>query len=184
MLKNKTKSKSLETTTTEPVEDVRTTTKKTDDSPEPDFEEGSGDNNEADAEIQKLQSKVKLLREKGNRIKDAIIEQTKLLLSEESLLSRLRTKILMRSLRKMRNKDNQKTVTLSKRQQQFLISLQGLENLLNDLRNTDTNVRDELQQRRKVKKIKLSLPRKQIRKGKDSILDHPTIIGVESLNEE
>ena len=185
MLKNKTKFQSSEeTTTTEAVEDVRITTEKTDDTPEQVFEEGSGDNNQADVEIEKLQSKVKLLREKGNRIKDAIIEQTKLLLSEESLLSRMRTQILMRSLRKMRNKNDQKTVTLSKRQQQFLISLQGLENLLNDLRDTDTNVRDELQQKRKIKKIKLSLPRKQIRKGKDSILDHPTIIGVDSPNEE
>ncbi len=185
MLENKTKSQiSEETTTPEPVEEIKITTMKMDDASEQTLEEGTGDNNEADEEIEKLRSKVKLLREKGDRIKDAIIEQTKLLLSEESLLSRLRTRILMKSLREMRNKGDQKTVTLSKRQQQFLISLQGLESLLNDLRDTDNNVRGELQQRRKVKKIKLSLPRKQIRKGKDSILDHPTIIGVDSLNEE
>ena len=183
MLKNKTEfSNSEETTTTEPIEEIKITTAKIDVDAE--REEDTIDNIEADVEIENLRSKVQLLKEKGNRIKDAIIEQTKLLLSEESLLSRLRTRILMSGLRKMRNKENKKTVTLSKRQQMFLISLQGLETLLNDLRNTDINVREELQQRRKVKKIKLSLPKKKTRKGKDSILDHPTIIGVDSLNEE
>ena len=79
-----------------------------DDSSEQALEEGTGDNNEADKEIEKLRSKVKLLREKGDRIKDAIIEQTKLLLSEESLLSRLRTRILMKRLREMQNKGDKK----------------------------------------------------------------------------
>ena len=180
MLKNKTEfTSSEETTTTEPIKEIKTTTTKID----PEREEASNDI-EADVEIENLRSKVKLLREKGNKIKDAIIEQTKLLLSEGSLLSRLRTRILMSGLRKMRNKENKKTVTLSKRQQMFLISLQSLESLMNDLRDTDINVREELQQRRKVKKIKLSLPKNKIRKGKDSILDHPTIIGVDSLKEE
>ena len=179
MLHNKTEiSSSEETTTTEPIEEIQITTAKI--TPET-VEEDFGDS-DADIEIEKLRAKVKLLREKGNRIKDAIIEQTKLLLSEESLLSRLRNRIVLNSLRNMRNKGNKKTVTLPKRQRQFLISLQGLESLLNDLR--DANTGEDLQQRRKVKKIKLSLPEKKIREGKDSILDHPTIIGVDTLNEE
>ena len=183
ILQNKTESNnSEETTTTEPLDEIRMTTAK-DNSPEIE-EEGTEDDTDVDEEIEQLRSKVELLREKGNKIKDAIVEQTKLLLSEESLLSRLRTRILLSSLRKMRNKGNKKSVTLSKKQQQFLSSLNGLENLLEDLKDTDNFVRQELQQRRNVKKIKLILPRKKIRQGKDSILDHPTIIGVDSLTGE
>ena len=80
--------------------------------------------NDVANEIKILQAKVKQLQARGQKVRDAIIEQTKLLLSEESLLSEMRTRMVLRQLQ--RQKQRQKTTQTKLKQQNivmFLISI-------------------------------------------------------------
>ena len=149
---------------------------------EEDQEEDEAD--ERENEIEELQLKIKILKEKGEKIRDAIIEQTKLLLSEESLLSQLRTQIMLRQLKqRQRQKKPKKKIRipsrgLTKKQEEFLQDVRGLERLLQDLQRTDSVVVQELQQGKQIN-IRVRMPGEETRSGKDSILDHPTISGLD-----
>ena len=149
---------------------------------EKDEEEDEAD--ERENEIEELQLKIKILKEKGEKIRDAIIEQTKLLLSEESLLSQLRTQIMLRQLKqRQRGKKPKKKIRLpsrglTKKQEEFLQDVRGLERLLEDLQRTDSVVVQELQQGKQIN-IRVRMPGQETRSGKDSILDHPTISGLD-----
>ena len=150
---------------------------------EKDAEEDEAD--ERENEIEELQLKIKILKEKGEKIRDAIIEQTKLLLSEESLLSQLRTQIMLRQLKqRQRQKKPKKKIRLpsrglTKKQEEFLQDVRGLERLLEDLQRTDSVVVQELQQGKQIN-IRVRMPGQETRSGKDSILDHPTISGLDN----
>ena len=135
--------------------------------------------NTVDEDIAELQIKVKLLQERGNKIRDAIIEQTKLLLSDESALSDLRTKMLIRGLKQKQSDVINSSDGLSSKQEAFFKDLIALENLLRILSSTDKSVMKKLVERRK----KNRKPKQQQRiveddRSDDSILSHPTITGL------
>ena len=152
---------------------------------EGDKDEEEDEADERENEIEELQLKIKILKEKGEKIRDAIIEQTKLLLSEESLLSQLRTQIMLRQLKqRQRQKKPKKKIRLpsrglTKKQEEFLQDVRGLERLLEDLQRTDSVVVRELQQGKQIN-IRVRMPGQETRSGKDSILDHPTISGLDN----
>ena len=130
---------------------------------------GGGDVADVDAEIAELERSLAVLTARGERVREMIVEQTRLLLGEESRLSQAREEI----------KQNTKTTSqssLSPEQEEFLQDLLGLENILAALRQTDKAVFRELRKRKKRPRDKSELERD---KTSDSILDHPTIVGVD-----
>ena len=155
-----------------------------------DTDDGSGDDaddvdddvddvDDIDAEIAELERSLAVLTARGARVREMIVEQTRLLLGEESLLSRARGEKVREEV-----KQNRKVTTttpppqssLSAQQEEFLQDLLGLENILAALRKTDRAVARELRKRKKRPRDKAELEEE---KTSDSILDHPTQLGVE-----
>ena len=133
--------------------------------------------NDVANEIKILQAKVKQLQARGQKVRDAIIEQTKLLLSEESLLSEMRTRMVLRQLQ--RQKQRQKTTQTKLKQQNILKDLESLENLLKDLRNSEVDDVNNLKNSRKKLRKKLNLSSEKDKSDSDSILSHPSITGLD-----
>merc|ERR1712165_530753 len=101
-----------------------------------------------------------------------IVEQTRLLLGEESVLTKIRKKKLQDKI-----KENTKTTSgpsLSADQEEFLQDLLDLEDILKALRQTDREVFRELNKRKKKPRTN-----SELEKSSDSILDHPTIKGLD-----
>ena len=123
-----------------------------------------------------------MLTARGERVREMIVEQTRLLLGEESKLSRARGERVREEI-----KQNTKTTSppppppqssLSAEQEEFLQDLLGLENILAALRETDREVFRELRKRKKKLGDKSELEFERD-KTSDSILDHPAVLGVE-----
>lgn len=126
-----------------------------------------------EAEIRELQQRLAELTARGEKVREMIVEQTRLLLGEESALNKVRRNKIREKV-----KQNKKTAVgssqseLSDEQEGFLKDLLDLENLLKALRQTDKIVFRELRKRKKRPRTKSKLERV---KSTDSILDHPVI---------
>ena len=138
-----------------------------------DIEEEDDDETDTEAEIADLQRKLAVLTERGERVREMIVEQTRLLLGEESLLTTIRTQKVRDQV-----KLNTKTTSgasLTADQEEFLQDLLGLEDILKALREADKDVFRELRRRRK----KRPRTNSELDKTSNSILEHPTIAGVD-----
>ena len=130
---------------------------------------------DTEAEIRELQQRLAELTARGKKVREMIVEQTRLLLGEESALNKVRRN-------KIRDQVKQKKKTtavgssqseLSDEQEGFLQDLLDLENLLKALRQTDKIVFRELRKRKK--RPRTSKSKLERVKSTDSILDHPVI---------
>ena len=135
------------------------------------FNNIESDESEVDNEIEILQNRVKQLQERGERIRDAIVEQTKLLLSEESLLSGMRIRLLLNQLQRRPKQRQQKTRVRNKKQRELFRNILGLEKLLEHL--------DRAEGTNKIQNIELKEVESDGVANTDIILNHPTIAGLE-----
>ena len=117
-----------------------------------------------------------MLTARGERVREMIVEQTRLLLGEESLLARARGQRVREDMKKNTKTTSPSQSSLSPEQEDFLQDLLGLENILEALRGTDRAVSRELRKRKKRPRDKSELEKD---KTSDSILDHPAVLGLE-----
>ena len=135
---------------------------------------------DVDAEIAELEKKLALLTARGEKVREMIVEQTRLLLGEESVLSKVRTKKFQQEINENKKTTSQKSsaASLSDDQEEFLQDLLALEDILKALRKTDQEVFRELRRRKKRPRTKSKLEKD---KTSESILDHPAIKGLDNL---
>jgi len=134
------------------------------------------DGEDIDAEIAELERSLAVLTARGEAVRQMIVEQTRLLLGEESRLSQAREERVREEIKQQTKTTSPSQSSLSAEQEEFLQDLLGLENVLTALRQTDRAVFRELRRRRKRPRTKSQLERE---KSSDSILDQPAIVGLE-----
>ena len=138
--------------------------------------DGGGDGDDVDAEIAELERSLAVLTERGERVREMIVEQTRLLLGEEFKLSKARQERVREEIKQNTKTTSPPQSPLSTQQEEFLQDLLGLENILAALRQTDRAVFRELRKRKKRPRHQAQLEKD---KTSDSIIDHPTIVGLE-----
>ena len=134
------------------------------------------DGDDVDAEIAELERSLAVLTARGERVREMIVEQTRLLLGEESRLSKARQERVREEIKQNTKTTSPPQSPLSTQQEEFLQDLLGLENILAALRQTDRAVFRELRKRKKRPRHQAQLEKD---KTSDSIIDHPTILGLE-----